>query len=703
MESQGDSISIEKGQVLGDIVCARYQVANDIVLVWDKEGNARCYLTNSLKKKPVLYTIDGAEILFALVPSGHELLVLETKDKVYYRDSHNKELEGSEKWKDYYYEPINQQFYRKDKAGNWYNLEGNKMDKPVFLQDNVLVSLMGKVSMRSLVFRKEELVCSPNFELVQIGKLVYDKHLQLINYLGERITEIGKCNVQFSAGDNLQEVRIGVNKVGFINEQTQEVCQIHGNEIKEYAGKVELFDKHNFKVFKSDEKVFFLEDSSTSVFCIDDIPASLIPDSYMKFGTFELVGVKDPSNDYFVDINTKQIFRIPEIENDLIQEVENDPVIIGTDSVYNIKTNKRSITYCLNDNCIFSIENASVIPERIEVVAGFESYYFIAVVKGVRKLCYAKNRSIIKLGEQNLEISMIEGENNQLLLNVVGVNGEHFVMDGRNGYDKVSLAICDGKRIVKVKDDTVKISNLVLQKVELLNIGGSEDAIINLNVQDLELFRLPQDMFAYPEQEELSIFSGNIVKDVDFTEHIEIGEHGFYQATFLNYLGQKSPVMISSDTGRPLQLLGKGHRLELVKNFDEATIQTAYYLGINRMVGSFTLSEDVKERELLFSVDSMSSWIPFYDTHLPIFGKIIEISGLEDWEYILFESREGTNEKEYVAVEKIPPYRVLVEKKSGKQQVKIIKGEEIKLKAPERVSRIKQLFYEDPGYLVELD
>ena len=81
----------------------------------------------------------------------------------------------------------------------------------------------------------------------------------------------------------------------------------------------------------------------------------------------------------------------------------------------------------------------------------------------------------------------------------------------------------------------------------------------------------------------------------------------------------------------------------------------------------------------------------------------IEIDGLEDWEYILFESREGTNEKEYVAVEKIPPYRVLVEKKAGVQQIKIIKGEEIKLRAPERVSRIKQLFYEDPGYLVELD
>ena len=489
MKSQRDSISIEKGQVLGGLVCEHYQVANDIVLIWDKEGKTRCYLTKNLKKDPELYTIGGAVVQFAFIPASHELLVLETKDKVYYRDFQNKELEGSNKWEDYYYEPINQQFYRKDKADNWYNLEGNKMDKPVFLQDNVLVSLMGKVSMRSLVFRKEELVCSPNYELVQIGKLVYDKYLQLVNYLGERITEIGKCNVQFSKGDNLQEVRIGVNRVGFINEQTKEVCLIHGNEIKEYAGKVELFDKHNFKVFKSDEKVFFLEDSSTSVFCIDDIPASLIPDSYMKFGTFELVGVKDPSNDYFVDINTKQIFRIPEIENDLIQEVGNDPVSVGTDSIYNIKTNKRSISYCLNDNCIFSIENASVTPERIEVVEGFESYYFIAVIKGVRKLCYKRDRSIIKLGEQNLEVSKIEGENNQLLLNVVGVNGEHFVMDGRNGYDKVSLATCDGKRIAKVKDDTIKISNLVLQKVELLNIGGTEDAIINLNVQDLELFR----------------------------------------------------------------------------------------------------------------------------------------------------------------------------------------------------------------------
>ena len=703
MESQGKIINIELGQTIDGFVCYTYHVAKDLVILWNKEGAARCYHTNSLAKKPSLYTIDGEEIQFAFIPPGHEIIILETKDEIYYRGFLNEVLEGSNKWTDYFYEPLNKHFYRKDKNGNWYNLEGNKMDKPVFLQDNVLVSLQGKVSKRSLVFRKEELVCSPNYELVQIGKLVYDKHLRLVNYFGERITEIGQCNVQFSNGDNLQEVSIGVDRVGFINEQTKEVCQINGDEIIEYAGKVELFDKHNFKVFKSKKKLFFLEESSTSVFCIDDQPAALIPDSYMKFGAFELVGVKDPSNDYFVDINTKQIFRIPELENDLIQEVSNEAVKVGTDSVYNIKTNKRSITYCLSENSVFSVDNGTVIPERIEVVEGFESYYFMAIIKGVKKLCYTKDRNIVKLGEQNLEVSKIEGKNTELLLNVVGVNGEQFVADGRNGYDQLSLAICDGKRISKVKEETVKISILVLQKVELLNIGGFEDAIINLNVQDLALFRLPQDMYAYPDQEELSIFSGNLVKDIDFSVQIDIGGHGFYQATFLNYLGQKSPVIISSESGRPMQLLGQGHRLELVKGFDEATMQNEYYLGANRMIGSFTLSEDMKERELLFSVNTLSSWIPFYDTHLPIFGKIIEIDGLEDWEYILFESREGTNEKEYVAVEKIPPYRVLVEKKAGVQQIKIIKGEEIKLRAPERVSRIKQLFYEDPGYLVELD
>ena len=703
MESQGKIINIELGQTIDGFVCYTYHVAKDLVILWNKEGAARCYHTNSLAKKPSLYTIDGEEIQFAFIPPGHEIIILETKDEIYYRGFLNEVLEGSNKWTDYFYEPLNKHFYRKDKNGNWYNLEGNKMDKPVFLQDNVLVSLQGKVSKRSLVFRKEELVCSPNYELVQIGKLVYDKHLRLVNYFGERITEIGQCNVQFSNGDNLQEVSIGVDRVGFINEQTKEVCQINGDEIIEYAGKVELFDKHNFKVFKSKKKLFFLEESSTSVFCIDDQPAALIPDSYMKFGAFELVGVKDPSNDYFVDINTKQIFRIPELENDLIQEVSNEAVKVGTDSVYNIKTNKRSITYCLSENSIFSVDNGTVIPERIEVVEGFESYYFMAIIKGVKKLCYTKDRNIVKLGEQNLEVSKIEGKNTELLLNVVGVNGEQFVADGRNGYDQLSLAICDGKRISKVKEETVKISILVLQKVELLNIGGFEDAIINLNVQDLALFRLPQDMYAYPDQEELSIFSGNLVKDIDFSVQIDIGGHGFYQATFLNYLGQKSPVIISSESGRPMQLLGQGHRLELVKGFDEATMQNEYYLGANRMIGSFTLSEDMKERELLFSVNTLSSWIPFYDTHLPIFEKIIEIDGLEDWEYILFESREGTNEKEYVAVEKIPPYRVLVEKKAGVQQIKIIKGEEITLRAPERVSRIKQLFYEDPGYLVELD
>ncbi len=703
MNNQAENLIIEKGQTIGDFVCYSHLVLQDIVLVWNSEGASRCYHLSGFNKSPRLYTINEEQVSKILIPKDHEILVIHTASQVYYRNFRNQELEGSKDWVDYYLEALNNEFYRKDVHGNWYNLEGNKMDKPVFLQENVLVSLNGKSSMRSLVFRKEDLVCSPNFDLIQVGKLVYNKELKLANYLGERITEIGSRNIQFSEGDNLQEVKIGVNRVGFINEQNQEVCQIDGCEIIDYAGDVDFFSKYSFKIFKSKKKSFFLGNSSKDVFCIEDKPVVLQSDSFQKFGPFELVGVEDSGNSYYIDINTKQPFRLPEFETDLIQWISQMPITIGSELVYSIKTNKREIAYNLTTQSVFSIQGGSALPNIIEFVEGFESYFFYATFEGVRKLCYVKDCSIVKLGEFDLEVGKIVGNNTDLLLNVVGVNEERFVMDVRHGYDQIKIATCDGKRIVEVKGASVKVSNYVLQKVDLLNIGGLENAIINLNVENLDLFRLPEDMTAYPDQEEKSIFCGNVVNDVDFDNLMDIGGNGFYQGAFVNYLGQTNTVIFSSNTGRPLQLLSLGARLEMVTSFDEATSLTRYQLGANRIMGAFTLSEDMKEMELLFSVEQMSSWIPFYDTHLPIFRKIVEIDGLEDWEYLLFESREGTNEKEYVAVEKASPYRILAEKKNGKQQIKIIKGENIALRTPERVSVIKQFFNMDPGYLVELD
>ena len=146
--------------------------------------------------------------------------------------------------------------------------------------------------------------------------------------------------------------------------------------------------------------------------------------------------------------------------------------------------------------------------------------------------------------------------------------------------------------------------------------------------------------------------------------------------------------------------------MELVSSFDENTLQKKYHLGEHRIIGSHTLTEELKEKELLFSITTLSNWLPFYDAFLPIFRRIIELKGTRTWQYYLFELRGIAKTTEYVAVEKKSPYRLFVENRREKPIPKILKSShKIKiLKSPEDTYSIREFFLLDPKYaLVGVD
>lgn len=99
------------------------------------------------------------------------------------------------------------------------------------------------------------------------------------------------------------------------------------------------------------------------------------------------------------------------------------------------------------------------------------------------------------------------------------------------------------------------------------------------------------------------------------------------------------------------------------------------------MVGVKTISEGLKENKLFFSIQKMTSWLPFYNSYLPIFKQVIEVGDnvSDTWDYHLFELREMSKDKEYIAVEKKAPFRILTDKKDIGFQPRIVKSKKSRL------------------------
>ena len=701
MSKKNKSTSIATENPLPGIVCKSSLVVADIIIIWMEDGDCKVFKKENIEKKAELYKIDGASIEDVFVPYNHELLILKTKKGEYIRDFNNEEVEEAAHWADYYFEPMTASFYRKDTRGNWYDIEGYRLASPVFLKEDVLCSLPGKTSKKSASFKGQKLVISPSAEIIQIGKLVYNTDLKLVHYFGEKITGLGKKNISFSGKDILQEVLLGLNRSAFINEFTKEPYLINNEEIIGHVQTV-VKGRHRFEVFKSNKRKYIVENASFSIFAFEGAPVILDFSTFLELGFHELIQAKKGRERFYMDINSKKPFAIPNSEEWVI-EIDQQAITIGGDDLYNMKTKEKAFVYNENKNIIFTLNKGTVQPESITPLEGFENNYAFANIKNEQKLFYKKQNEIITLGEEELTIKTLQRKAKQKLFNAVSNSDEKIVLDARKGLDNLILAKSGDQKILKVLDQPHPVGNTVLQNVLLQTLGGSEPRVINLNEEFLSVFTLPQDLKEYPERETPSSFHGNPILSIDFENSIKIKDEIFYQGTFLSFFGNVHSVIIQQINARPLHLDGAGHRNELVTAFNLSTLHQVYQLGPHHMIGGHTLTEDFKENELLFSIGTKKSWLSFYDAFLPILKRVVELKEATKWNYLLFELREMSSTIEYIAVEKVPPYRVLVEKQKGKPVPKIVKSKEKVLKTPDEISAIQKFFLEDPGYLMEVD
>lgn len=692
---------LKVGQKLNGLTIRSIQVIGEMVLIKDEQEILHAFSKRGIEKEPKPYIIEEAKVEEVFIPANHAFVILKTRKGTHVRDFSNQPLAEAEFWADYYFEPYTKSFYRKDERGRWYDIEGFRLGAPVFLKGDVLCSLPGKVSKHSLAFRGAELLMSPSMNLIQVGKLVYDQHLELVHYFGERITGLGSKHISFGAKDEWQEVYLGLKRRAFINEHTREPYLINNQEITRHVQTVQA-GNHQFEVFQADRQKFVVEAHAQGVFDLEGKALALDFSTLIQIGNKDLVLAKNGRDRFFLDIDSKEPFSVPEFAQEAVIEIETEVVQINGKELYNMRTEKQAFVYDSSQKTIFTLNEGRIRPASVSKPKGFEAYYAFADINGAQRLFYKKRNELIEL-EDELFVSELKGPAGSKLLNARSNNNEDIVLDVRHGWDQVRLAKTGDRRIVQTVGEPMRIGQHVLQNTLVETLGGSEPRVIDVNTEALEIYTLPKKLRAYDEQDTPSSFSGNPLVSIDLKKPFELDGHEFLRGEFLSYFGHVHPVLLLRNNAHPLHLEGAGHRNEIITGFKDSTLKSNYYLGSHRMIGATTLTEDLKPNEILLSITELKSGIPFYDSFLPAFKQIVTHRHIAKWEYYLFQLHSHNEELEYVAIEKRPPYRILVEKKKGRPQPKIVTSKEKALRTPEEFTLVQKLFLNDPGYLVEVE
>ncbi len=676
------------------------QKLNDIILDQDEEGNLVAYNAKGFPKKREVYKISGHPVTKVITFAQHDCILLRTDQEDHLRDLNNEPVVDGERWADHYFEPHTNSLYRQDERGSWYDLEGFRLSMPVFLKGEVLISLPGKTSRRSWSFAGREAVISPHGQLIEVGKLVYNTALEPVYYFGEKLTGLGRGHVSFGGTDQWQEVCRGLLNRGFVNEFTGAPLLVNDEEIVGHVRSAQR-KKHHFEVFRSATREYVLENHSGGEIRLDGYPLELDLDTYLWLNDTEVMLAKNAREGFYLDLNTRQPFHIAEAGRERLRKISQAPVRLPGSELYNVATEHQSFVYDASSRSIYTLNGGALQPFSIEEIPGFEAYFFMAVVNGERKLCDKRAGTVLQFGPEKLEVAEILSPASAKLLNVRGTLGNNFVIDLRLGPDKVRLATADGKTIEEVIGSPYRIGDHALQHIRLASLGGAVNRLVDLELKSLTTYTLPEDLTEYPDQPQSSCFGGNALLRIKFEEPFEVQGEKYFRAIFLNYLGEEREVILEYSNARPIHLEGAGHRNELVVGFKPETIHRPYRLGENVMVGAITLNEELKQGELLFSIHRNRSWLPFYDSFLPVFRRVIQLEGTDYWPCYLFEALEHTSTGEYIAVEKQEPYRLLAQRKKGKIIPKIVTAQSRALLDPAEVSGLVDLFV-DRGMLVEV-
>lgn len=687
------------GRIIDGFTCQSFYYFRDIVVLINDRGETAVYSVKDIETQPKQYKIKSKKVDKAIVTEDLSALVLETSDGIYYRDKNNRKIRGSEAWADYYIEPYTSIFFRMDKGGRWHDIQGHRIGAPFMIVGQVLCSIPGKSSIKSPFFKDQALFTNPKNTMVQVGKVVYDIDLNLLDYMGEKITSIGIESFAFKEEESYRSVNLGLHKKGFIHEQTFEPLLINGEEIRSIVS-VRKIEKNTYFVLSSDHNEYTLVNDLGYVLTYNGQPLKSDLDSFINFGDYSALRVSSGKHSYYWSIQERKPLDLLG-EGKPIISIDLQKNKIGAQDVINLAYAHKKMSYSIYESNVFRLANDGIIPESVESIPYLEKHLFFASIDGTKKLCRASTKEVLRFEDGSIEISQIDFVPGSKLVNAISTEGESMVLDFRFGLDDCKLAKVGAKRLVLAIGNSASVGGAMLQNVELQTLGGSTRRVVNLNEKDLQEFKLPSDLKAYSEQSKLSVYAESIVVSVDFENRTILGTQTFLNGKILTFLNEQKDLVLQEENGRPLQLDGVGHRNEMVQVFDKASLKKSYYLSSHRMIRVQTLTEDHKTSSLMFSLNTMSSWLPFYDTYLPILKSLIDLSAEKQWEYHLFEVHNMSTEKEYIAVEKRRPYRVLADKSRNKYIPRIVKSREIILKSPEEISTLRR-FFSNPGHLVEI-
>ncbi len=645
--------------------------------------------------------IESEIIESVFTPKNYDIIILKTNSKIYFRNYQNQPIETSDLWSDFYLEPITNSFFRKDENDAWFDLEGYRLDTPIFLMDDVLVSLLEKTSKQSLSFRHQEIISSPHFGLVQVGKLVFDSSLNLVDFYGEKITGLGNKNIVFQSGKIVQEVQIGLHQKAFIDEKSRKPFLINEQIVTKHLQTLKK-RKNQFEIFLAEENEYVIVSKTSEPLKCDNCLVSIDFSTYQELGKEELVYCQMDNLGKFMDLNSQSTFHLPALENEPIIFIDSAFVEVNGEVLRNIKTEKKSFVFNETKGNIFTLDNSKIIPNSVSELKNFENHLAIFSYQNDLNLFSKKTCQPIDIQGLTSNLQNIIGSPRQALWNAIDSDAQKVVIDGRQGFEHLKIAKIGDQNIVEVFDEPHKIGNSFLQNSLLKTLGGTEKRVIDLSNDELKIYTLPSDLKSNSISEEPSVFQNRPIHELDFSNPIMIEEEEFLIGKFIPFREDISPIIIQKSNNRPLQLEGGAHKNEIVTAFNFKTLETEFFLGNHRMIGSFTLTEDYKKEELVFSFQEQKSWLEFGEDFLPIFKKVFTVENEKGWACSLFEIRDLNSKSEFIAVENNPPYRVLVQHKGGNTELKIFKGSDKLPKTPEDVSLMSRWFFGNSRALKEL-
>ncbi len=689
---------------IGSMICTYMQAFGDLVVIWGTKGETRALTKASMQHKQIAdYQVDGQKVQQVFVPKNHELIILQTAKGISVRDYQNKPIRDAANWADFFIEPHTHSFYRQNERGNWFDIEGHKLASPVFLLDNVLVSLLGKKSKKSLAFKGVNLLVSPNLTLIQAGKVVFDNQLNPVSVFGEKITGLGKKNIVFGDGTILQQVLTGFKSYTFVEERTLQPFLINDEQIIQHTKTVTKNGKR-YEVFKTVSSEYALSGATKVCLTCDEEKVKIDFDSYVKMGPEELVKCTGKNGSRYMDLRTQTAYALKEVSEDTIVFIDTNILMVDGTILRSMATATDRFVFNETKKEIFTLNQGTIRPNAVSEPEFFGEYLGIAEVKGETKYFHKKKNELIQLGAEAIEIqTILTQKDNHKLLNALSVKGAQIVLDVRKGFDQLERAYANGQAVAEVYGFPRNVGRKMLQNAVLNTLGGTEKRVIDLNAIQLSIFTLPENLSADPAGIAPSLYQGNPLMELDFKHPIKLMGEAFLKGTFLPYHDTPKAVLIAQQNNQPLHLEGDGHKNQLVTAFINSTTSEKYYIGDNRMIGAKTLKEDGQEGQVLFSFQRKSTWIPFNEAALPVTQQVVKVNTPGDWDYLLFEVKDVDNTLKFMVVEKETPHRVLVERIKGKEAPKLLdKKAVLPLKIPKELSQFTKFFVNDPGYLKEI-